>query len=119
MNKMTLSVLFTIFLAVAGIRSAWAENPESNYRLYCAQCHGLKGNGSGINRADMSATPRDHTNRAEMPKLKDKDLYLAIEQGGVAVGKSTLMPAWRGVLTDTEIKEIVAYLRKLCNCSEE
>lgn len=119
MNKIILPVLVTIVLATAGIRSARAENPEANYRLYCAQCHGLKGNGSGINKADMPTTPRDHTNGAEMPKLKDKDLYLAIEQGGVAVGKSALMPAWKGVLTDAEIKEIVAYLRKLCNCSEK
>ena len=97
---------------------AFAEKAEDNYKLYCAQCHGLKGNGAGINKADIPTTPRDHTNSVEMARLKDSDLYLVIEQGGIATGKSTLMPPWKGVLTASEIKEMVNYLRELCKCKE-
>ncbi len=85
----------------------------------CAQCHGVRGNGAGINKADMPVAPRKHTNTAEMARLKDSDLYDAISQGGIAVGKSTLMPPWSGIMTDTEIKEMVAYLRELCHCKGE
>ena len=72
-----------------------AEQAEENYRLYCAQCHGIQGSGQGINQtADgLAVSPRDHTNVMEMSKLTNQDLKLAIAEGGDAVQKSELMPA--------------------------
>ena len=115
-----LSALVTLFMAITGATSnLFAEAARENYKLYCAQCHGVKGNGAGINKADMSVAPRNHTSSVEMSRLKDSDIYDAISQGGTAVGKSNLMPPWNGVMTDTEIKEMVAYLRELCNCKNQ
>lgn len=115
-----LSAILSIFMAFSGrSQDVFGETSGDNYKLYCAQCHGLKGNGSGINKADMSVAPRNHTDTIEMSKLKDSDLYEAIAHGGTAVGKSTLMPPWNGVMTDAEIKEMVAYLRELCHCKGE
>ena len=119
-RKIIISTLLIMFLALTGmVPNLFAEAAKENYKLYCAQCHGVKGNGAGINKADMSVAPRNHTSTAEMSRLKDSDIYDAIASGGTAVGKSTLMPPWSGVMTDTEIKEMVAYLRELCNCKNE
>lgn len=113
-----LIILITVIGFKGQISISFAETAEDNYKLYCAQCHGLKGNGNGINKADMATTPRDHTS-LEMAKLKDSDMYYAISQGGAAVSKSTLMPAWNSIFTDEEIKDMIKYLRKLCNCKGE
>ncbi len=96
-----------------------AESAEENYRLYCAQCHGTKGNGQGINQtADgLAVSPRDHTNAKEMSKLADQELRLAIAEGGDAVQKSELMPAWEKTLSAEDIDGLVLYLRKLCKCA--
>ncbi len=112
-----LAVLLAAFLGASG---AHAETAEENYRLYCAQCHGTQGNGQGINQtADgLAVSPRDHTNAKEMSKLADREIRLAIAEGGDAVQKSELMPAWEKTLSAQEIDNLVLYLRKLCKCTE-
>lgn len=117
-NKVILLVLLCMsFFSTGFVTVVFAETAEDNYQLYCAQCHGIKGNGNGINVSDMQVAPRNHTDTAEMSKLSNSDLYDAIAQGGTAVGKSTLMPPWDGLMTDVEMKEMVAYLRDLCKCN--
>lgn len=95
-----------------------AGTADDNYRLYCAQCHGTQGNGGGINNTagGLAVSPRNHTSAGEMSKLSDKEIRLAIAEGGDAVSKSELMPPWGGVLTDQEIDEMVVFLRTLCKC---
>ncbi len=46
-----------------------------------------------------------------MGDTPDDELFKAIKEGGLAVNKSVLMPAWGGVLTDSQITEMVKYLR--------
>jgi cytochrome c oxidase cbb3-type subunit III len=81
------------------------------YNVYCVQCHGVNRNGNGVNSRDMAVKPRDHTDTQAMGDTPDDLLFKAIKGGGLAVGKSVLMPRWEGVLTDDEIKEMVVYLR--------
>lgn len=81
------------------------------YDTYCVQCHGVNRDGNGINSAQMSVKPRDHTDSKAMGDTPDDLLFKAIKSGGLAVNKSVLMPAWGGVLTDEEIQELVKYLR--------
>ncbi len=112
--------LMIAFAVVFGPTGSRAESAQENYRLYCAQCHGVQGNGQGINQTTdgLGVSPRDHTNAKEMSKLSDRELRLAIAEGGDAVQKSELMPAWEETLSVEEIDELVVYLRKLCNCAE-
>ncbi|MBI5875806.1 MAG: hypothetical protein HZB81_08220 [Deltaproteobacteria bacterium] len=49
-------------------------------------------------------------------KLTDTDIESAISGGGASVSKSTLMPSFGKTLTNAEIKDLTAYLRKLCKC---
>ena len=109
-----------IALAVVAVpTTSRAESAEQNYRLYCAQCHGTQGNGQGINQtADgLAVSPRDHTNAKEMSKLADREIRLAIAEGGDAVQKSELMPAWGKTLSAEAIDGLVLYLRELCTCA--
>ncbi len=91
-----------------------AANGKALYRSYCSQCHGVSGNGKGINIADMSVLPRDHTDTGEMSTRTDAELAKAIREGGKSINKSVLMPAWGGNLNEEQIADLVAYLRKLC-----
>tara|TARA_R110002072_G_scaffold13418_7_gene56178 strand:+ start:3391 stop:3738 length:348 start_codon:yes stop_codon:yes gene_type:complete len=93
------------------------ERGEHLYKSYCTQCHGVNGDGKGVNVRDMTVQPRDHTDRSEMSARSDADLIKAIKGGGKAVNKSVLMPAWEGNLDDQQVDDLVLYLRHLC-CQE-
>jgi cytochrome c553 len=95
-----------------------SERAEDVYKTYCWQCHGMQGDGMGINIPDMSVQPRDHTDSVKMSARSDDELFKVIKEGGRSIGKSLLMPAWEGVLSDDEIQGLVRYLRKLCECQQ-
>jgi len=98
--------------------AASGSDAEENYRLYCVQCHGSRGNGKGINdvAGGLSVTPKNHVYAEEMSQLSDEELGMAIAEGGDAVQKSGLMPPWGETLSVQEIDDLVLYLRKLCQC---
>ncbi|WP_206607810.1 c-type cytochrome [Ferruginivarius sediminum] len=111
-------------VTAAGILAAspaGAEEPSGKqlYDLFCTQCHGVNGDGWGLNTGDIRVLPRDHTEKAEMAARTDDHLFKAIKHGGTAVNKSNLMPAWDANMTDAEIRRVVAYLRELCDCSAD
>lgn len=106
--------LSTVLIATPALAK---ESAADNYRTYCVQCHGAQGNGKGINVRDMSVLPRDHTDAKEMGARSDEDIFKVIKQGGVALNKSALMPAWGDILSDDEINDLVQHLRTLCKCS--
>ncbi len=112
--------LIIALAVVFGPMGSRAEPAQENYRLYCAQCHGVQGNGQGINQTTdgLGVSPRDHTNAKEMSKLSDRELWLAITEGGDAVQKSELMPGWGKTLSAETIDDLVVFLRELCKCAE-
>ncbi len=116
---MKISILaLTMLITATGspaLLAADAENGRTLYRGYCSQCHGLEGDGFGVNAPDMEVAPKDHTETAEMQARSDADLFKAIKKGGKAVDKSVLMPNWDANLTDDEIHDLVDYLRVLSN----
>jgi cytochrome c oxidase cbb3-type subunit 3 len=113
--KGTIAIVLLVALATGPALAAGdARRGEALYQVYCTQCHGLEGNGKGVNAATMAVQPRDHTDRGEMSARTDEELFLAIQQGGKAVNKSVLMPAWGGNLSNEDIDALVAYLRELC-----
>lgn len=107
-------------LSVAATTATAADEPfahaKRNYDTYCVQCHGVNRNGRGVNSRDMSVQPRDHSDAKGMGGIPDEEIAKVIKEGGLAANKSVLMPAWGNVLSDDEIKEMVAYLRHVCNC---
>ncbi|TLS78446.1 cytochrome c [Mariprofundus erugo] len=104
-----------ITLLLPGIAMA-ASNAKENYGYYCVQCHGMKGNGMGLNIKDMSVQPRDHTDAKAMGARSDDEIFKVIKEGGQSISKSVLMPPWGDTFSDEEIHDLVKYLRSLCNC---
>lgn len=108
---------FVVVMSYGDVNS-YAASAEENYKFYCSQCHGFTGKGDGINvTKDMAVTPRNHTDSKVMSELSDTDIENAIKDGGPANSKSPLMPPWGKTMTSDEIKDMVKYLRKLCNCT--
>jgi len=107
----------TLAMLALGASAGAAESAADNYRTYCVQCHGLDGNGKGINIRDMTVQPRDHTDAKAMSGRSDDMIFKVIKEGGPSIDKSVLMPPWGDTLSDDEIKALVAHLRKLCKCS--
>lgn len=110
-------LLAACLLGMAG-GAALAEDKVSRgallYQVYCVQCHGVKGNGAGVNAAHMAVMPRDHTDTGEMSARTDEELFKVIKHGGKSINKSVLMPAWGRNLSDEDIHALVTHLRSLC-----
>ncbi len=92
------------------------EATKQTYQWYCAQCHGIKGKGDGINARLLPVLPRDHTKASYLESRSDDQLFLAIKSGGLSVGRAPCMPAWGHTLDDDTIHSLVRYIRELCEC---
>ncbi|MEE2704320.1 MAG: cytochrome c [Myxococcota bacterium] len=91
-------------------------NPELGaplYAMYCATCHGPEGRGDGPIAQTLVPRPADHGSAEYMGTLSDAEIYVVIEKGGAAVGKSALMAPWGGILNDSDIRDVIAHLRSL------
>ena len=77
------------------------------YQQYCNLCH-------GPDAAPMEPKPADHKDCAYMGTLTDEHIYRAVCGGGTAVGKSAVMPAWRGIIPTEDIRGLIGHLRSLC-----
>ena len=96
------------------------KKAEGIYLKWCAQCHGVKGKGDGVNSTrDMAINPRDHTDALFMVTRTDEQFKEVVSDGGAGVAKSPLMPPWSATLTEEEIDSLIGYLRKLCDCEFE
>jgi cytochrome c oxidase cbb3-type subunit 3 len=96
--------------------SSVTEKTRQVYRRYCAQCHGVKGHGDGINAPYLVVPPRDHTKSDYLETRSDQQLFDAIKLGGLAVGRAPCMPAWEHTFESETIRSLVSYIRELCNC---
>ena len=89
---------------------------RETYQWYCAQCHGVKGKGDGINAKFLTIPPRNHTKAEYLETRTDEQFFQAIKFGGLSVGRAPCMPAWGNTLSDSTIHELVRYIRELCQC---
>lgn len=100
-----------------GSSSLHAENSAHGQEIYdqlCWRCHGRSGKSDGPVSDAMNPRPRDLTDRAYMSGVSDEELLNVIKHGGSGVGKSPAMMAFKEVLSDEDIRDLVAYLRTLC-----
>jgi mono/diheme cytochrome c family protein len=107
--------LAVLGIALGGASAARAAaDAASNFSGMCATCHGPDGKGKGPTAAALNPKPRDFTDCKVMAKDSDDILFKAIKGGGQSVGRSAMMPSWGGALSDTQIRELVSYVRALC-----
>lgn len=77
------------------------------FKTDCVQCHGDDGKGDGP--ASTSLDPRPANLVALGREVDDDFLYWRITTGV----PGTAMPAWKGILSEQQIWELVAYIRTL------
>jgi len=77
------------------------------YQERCALCHGPEGKGDGPAAAGLNPKPRNHTDGKYMNSRTDAQLLEVIHHGKGA------MPAWGGILTETEINAVLKHVRSL------
>jgi cytochrome c oxidase cbb3-type subunit 3 len=87
-----------------------AERGAPLHLKYCAECHGADGKAEVI-VMHMDTPPKDQSDPVYMKTLPDAFLYLAVCKGGLGVGKNFIMPAWGDLLSDQDIKDLVAQIR--------
>lgn len=90
-------------------------DPESGgviYKHYCSACHGRDGNGDGILVKTFKIRPTDHTDAARMDQITNEQMIDIITNGK---GSSSLMPAWKGILKEKEIEDVVGHIRLLAH----
>ena len=83
------------------------------FTTFCVVCHGETGQGDGPTAASLDPKPRNFTDPEIMHSLEDSHLLEVIANGGASVGKSPLMPAWKGPLNKTQIADVAAFVRTL------
>ncbi|OGS94254.1 MAG: hypothetical protein A3G79_00995 [Gallionellales bacterium RIFCSPLOWO2_12_FULL_57_18] len=114
MSRFVITTTLALGLALGAVGSAQAADNKQVFDFYCAQCHGVNGDGKGINvTKDFATDPRNFTIAADMSKRSDDDIRTVIKDGGPAISKSPLMPPWGATLTAAEVDGLLAYIRKM------
>lgn len=88
-----------------------AEAGKVVYQANCLSCHGDKGLGDGPAGATLDPKPADLTEPAKNDT--DGQILWHISEGAAAGEPGSAMPAWKGVLTEDQIWQVVTYLRTL------
>lgn len=81
------------------------------YKANCVACHGDSGKGDGPGAGVLKPPPRDHTDRAYMSTLSDKEIGDIIRMGGAIKGKP-LMPS-HPQINGADLDAVVGYVRSL------
>ena len=85
-------------------KPAAAEDGAATYKSKCVMCHGADGKGETPAGKKMGA---HDFGSPEVQKMSDAELTQVMEKG------KNKMPGYAGKLKDSEIKELVAYVRTL------
>jgi mono/diheme cytochrome c family protein len=96
------------FLHLAGF-SAYSEDGKQLYEQTCSPCHGVNGQGDGPTAQVLQPKPANLT-----IALKGKnDAYLTklLKGGGPSVGKSPLMPSYKDVLSEEQMRSLIQYVK--------
>jgi mono/diheme cytochrome c family protein len=118
-QRLVVALLALIVFGIMGVTESGAQQGtlESGKQLYqqrCAPCHGPDGKANTPTAQALNPKPRDHTDGSYMNTLAQDHLFKVIKQGGVAVGKSPIMPP-QADLSEQQIHDIVAFVRSLAN----
>lgn len=97
--RMGLVALLACGVTAAFSSPAFADDAAATYKAKCAMCHGADGKGGKMGTRDFAS--------AEVKAETDAQLTDIITKGK---GK---MPSYSGKLKDTEIKDLVTYIRSL------
>ena len=86
--------------------SIQASEGKKLWQQNCAFCHAMDGTGNNWIGSFLEPTPRNLTDANFMSHMT-RDLLIERIRNGLA---NTSMPAWKNVLRDTEILQIISYI---------
>jgi mono/diheme cytochrome c family protein len=89
--------------------AATVADGKEAFSHYCAACHGLDGQNTGVPFADRMSPPVPPLSNNDVQAYSDGQLKWVIDYGIRPSG----MPGSKNILSDEEIWSIVAYLRHL------
>lgn len=79
---------------------------------YCDRCHNPESTAQRVSNYDnLEVKPHPFSEGDTLNKLSDADLTAIITNGGPALQKSALMPAWGNTLSKSDIQALIAYVR--------
>lgn len=87
------------------------------YARHCTACHGPEGRGDGWNAAALPVQPAVHADSARMSARPDDALFDGIWAGAWVLDGSPRMPAFGGLLSADEVRDLVTWIRTLCSCN--
>ena len=83
---------------------------------YCDRCHNSESTAERVSNYDnLEVKPHPFTEGDTLNKLSDADLTAIITNGGPALQKSALMPAWGNTLSKSDIQALIAYIRAVAD----
>ncbi len=88
-----------------------ADPVSAKFSSLCSSCHGVDGQANGAAAVAMNPKPRNFHDKAWQAKVDDTHIMKVIKEGGAANGLSGTMPPWGGVLSDDDVKGLVAKIR--------
>jgi mono/diheme cytochrome c family protein len=90
------------------------------YEQFCATCHGALGDGKGPVGTAIDPAPRDFTTGmyafdtdGDGRTGTDADLTRVILDGAAFFGGSVLMAPWSTSLSESQVKDVIGYIRTL------
>jgi len=85
------------------------------YERHCHFCHGNKGLGNGPVGIAISPHPADFVHDRKRMKQTDEELFKSISEGVTREvgGEAMNMPSWKGILSEAERWDVLAYVRQL------
>lgn len=95
------------------------EHGKEVYETNCLLCHGATGHGDGAGAAALNPKPRNLSDAKYMNTRNWKDLRDVVAMGGANSGFSALMPAWKGILKNRQIDDVLAYVLSLSREEEK
>jgi len=96
-KRLAVMALVLAMLALP-LASFAADEAADLYKSKCAMCHGPDGKGKMAGTKDLGS--------AEVQKMSDAELTAVLTDG-----KPPKMPAYKGKLSDDQIKSLVKYVR--------
>jgi mono/diheme cytochrome c family protein len=115
---LSLLALAALLLPTAALAGDAAAGKQT-YNTVCFTCHGMTGKGDGPAGAALNPKPRDFSTgsfkydaNGDGTPGEDADLVLVIKNGAAKYGGSAVMAPW-GYLSDSDIDNVVAYIRTL------
>jgi cytochrome c553 len=103
-------LIATLALLVAGAVSVRAADAKANWEKNCTKCHG--DDGKGKTKMGEKLAVKDYTDAKVQEEMKDADMAKAIKEGVKEKDSDkTRMKAFAEVLSDEEIKALVAHIR--------